>query len=72
MKRKGRNVLKPKHLEGYEIYAAYCLLSATDEEPKIFEEWIQAIKNEQESHQKLKPWTESKWSEGHTTTDMLK
>lgn len=72
--RSGRSVSKPNYLNDYETYAAYCLLSTTDE-PKTFKEacespeWLQAINSELDSHQKLQTWTPSKLPEGQAAID---
>ncbi|KAJ8890782.1 hypothetical protein PR048_010291 [Dryococelus australis] len=51
-------LVKPKHLENYELYVAYCLVSKSD--PQTYEEaveesedWRKAIKKELEAHNKL-------------------
>nr|XP_012216493.1 PREDICTED: uncharacterized protein LOC105668620 [Linepithema humile] len=51
-----RKVNKPKHLDEYETYIAYCLLT-NDQDPQLYEdavkddEWKRAIKKELKSHQ---------------------
>lgn len=59
----GRIIHKPKHLQEYELYEAYCLLN-NEEEPQSYEEainegWTDAINTELQTLQKMNTWTET-------------
>lgn len=69
-----RTSQQPSHLNDYELYTAYCMLTSVGE-PETFEEanklpeWKQAIKKELESHETLQTWTPAKLPENKAAID---
>lgn len=62
-------------MDDYEIYVAYCLLSSSVQEPNTFIEasksleWMQAINNELEAHEKLQTWTSTELPKNQVAID---
>ena len=62
---RGRQVGLPKHLNEYEIYTAYCLVSSSKNDPVNYQdavkikEWRDAMNKELNAHKNLKPWEEA-------------
>lgn len=64
-RRSNRKSIKPKHLENYELYATYCLLSecnpqSYEEAVQESEEWQTAIQKELDAHIRFQTWTTAK------------
>ncbi|BES99090.1 kv channel-interacting protein [Nesidiocoris tenuis] len=61
-KRPRRDVRLPSHLDEYELYNVYCMLSC-EKDPESYREavkdpdWSRAIENEMQSHEKLGTWS---------------
>uniref|UniRef100_A0A0A9XG27 Retrovirus-related Pol polyprotein from transposon TNT 1-94 n=2 Tax=Lygus hesperus TaxID=30085 RepID=A0A0A9XG27_LYGHE len=70
-----RNIQQPKHLEDYELYSAYCLLSTHDGDPKSYRDamkekkWQEAIRNELSALENLGTWTPATLPETSTAID---
>lgn len=72
--RSGRIVSRPHHLDEYEVYTTYCLLTdmgdpLTFEEAHMEEEWKIAIQKEIDSHKKLGTWTITNLPSGKKAID---
>ncbi|XP_072401555.1 uncharacterized protein [Diabrotica undecimpunctata] len=63
-KKTGRKIKAPKYLSEYETYTAYCLISTEENDPLCYEnaikdpEWVESIRKELLSHEKLNTWAE--------------
>ncbi|KAJ8866042.1 hypothetical protein PR048_033566 [Dryococelus australis] len=59
-----RKLKKPKHLDNFELYVAYCLMSECDPQTKNeaiseSEEWRDGIQKELDAHKKFQTWISS-------------